>query len=197
MLRTVYAPARAMRAAAERGSIRAGLWVVALWAAIQSSFALYSAWRAGEWGFPPVVQGDPAVRAVLFVSVTLLLAVGPFAYWLALSALMQLGTRLFGGSGGFRGTTAVVGLACVPVAIGVLAERILVVAVPGPQAGYYWIAWPLLAWHAALVVVGVGIARRVDHGLSAASCCVSCLGLAALAAAAAFAFILAFGLATG
>jgi hypothetical protein len=100
--------------------------------------------------------------------------------------VMQLATRFFGGSGPLSAMLAVVGVAGVPLALGVLAQGLatgLQIALGvdsttgvmvGTLGGLFALA--ALVWHVVLVVIGAALARGIGYGEAAGSCAVSCAG---------------------
>jgi hypothetical protein len=118
---------------------------------------------------------------------TLVLSVlAPFVWWIAVSLMMQLVTRLFGGEGPLSAMLAVVGVAGVPLALGALFQTIgtgLQVmlgmeSTAGTVAGLLGglVALATLVWYVVLVVIGGSLARRIGYGEAAGSCAVSCAG---------------------
>lgn len=149
-------------------------------------------------GMPPEVEELLANGRVLL---SVVVVVGPPAYWVTVSALMQLNTRLFGGTGDFRGTLATVGLAFLPlVLLGVLLPLARGVIGFGDLSGaalWAWMVptfWAPLAWHVALVIVGAHAARGVEYPQACAACAVSCLGLVGVGLVAFVAFFFAANL---
>jgi hypothetical protein len=115
---------------------------------------------------------------------TLVLSVlAPFVWWIAVSLMMQLVTRLFGGEGPLSAILAVIGVGGVPLALGALFQTIgtglqVVLGVEstaGTVAGLLGglVALATLVWY---VVFVASLARRIGYGESAGSCAVSCAG---------------------
>jgi hypothetical protein len=117
-------------------------------------------------------------------------ALSPFVWWIAASLVMQLATRLFGGTGPFPAMLAVVGVAGVPLAVGSLIQALAtglqaalgLESTAGVVAGLLGglVALGTLVWHVVLVVIGAALARRIGYGESAGSCAVSCAGCLAI-----------------
>jgi hypothetical protein len=118
---------------------------------------------------------------------TLILSVlAPFVWWIAVSLVMQLATRFFGGSGPLPAMLAAVGVAGVPLALGSLVQALAtglqvtlgVYSTAGTTIGLLGGLFALAAfvWHVVLVVIGTALARGIGYGESAGSCAVSCVG---------------------
>ncbi len=133
---------------------------------------------------PPGAVEDLVAAAEI---ATLLFSVlAPFVWWLVVSLVMQLATRLFGGGGPLSATLAAVGVAEVPLALGSLVQALatgLQVALGvGTDAGVIagllggLLTLAAFVWHAVLVVIGAALARRIGYGEAAGSCAVSCVG---------------------
>jgi hypothetical protein len=133
---------------------------------------------------PPGAVDDLVAAAEI---ATLLFSVlSPFAWWLVVSVVMQLATRLFGGEGPLSATLAAVGVAEVPLALGSLVQALatgLQVALGvGSNAGVIagllggLLTLAAFVWHAVLVVIGAALARRIGYSEAAGSCAVSCVG---------------------
>ena len=139
-------------------------------------------------GLPPGTLD--AVKTATEVGLILSSVLTPFVVWLAVSLVMQLATRFFGGEGPLAAMLAVVGVAGVPLAlsaaVGLLTTGLQAAlgagSAAGVAAGYAGglLGLAALVWFAALVVVGASLARRIGYGESAGSCAVSCVGCAGL-----------------
>ncbi len=139
---------------------------------------------AGSPGLPPGLLENLAVAAEVATLVFSVLS--PFVWWISVSLVMQLATRLFGGRGPLPAMFAAVGVAGVPLALGSLAQVLAtglqvalgVVSTAGMVAGLLGglLALCSFVWHAVLVVVGAALARRIGYGEAAGSCAVSCVG---------------------
>lgn len=174
--------------AAER-NVLAGFVVTAVYAALSLAAAAVSVLggvtRAQFGGQPPPGVLESIVR-VTEVATLVLSVLAPFVWWIAVSLVMQFVTRFFGGEGPLPAMLAVVGVAGVPLALGVLFQTIgtgLQVALgvestAGTVAGLLGglVALATLVWHVVLVVIGASLARRIGYGESAGSCAVSCAG---------------------
>jgi hypothetical protein len=191
----IWAPVRVLRDAAAERRVLAGFVVTAVYAALSLAAAavavLGGVTRAQ---FPPQRPVGPGLPPELLENLvvvtevaTLVLSVlSPFVWWIAVSLVMQLATRLFGGEGPLSATLAAVGVAGVPLALGSLVQALatgLQVAlgvdsaagvVAGLLGGLLTLA--TLVWHVVLVVIGAALARRIGYGESAGSCAVSCAG---------------------
>lgn len=193
VLSVIWAPVAALSRVAEERRVLAGFAVTALYAALSlvaaalAFFGLAEAQLGGGAPVPPEVQDllvPFSILALVFA------AVWPFVFWILVSGPMHLVTRLFGGTGPFSATLAVVGVAGVPfvisAALQVPATGLQVVLGPeNAAAGVLSLLVSLLGlaallWFAALVVVGTALARRVGYGESAGSCAISCAGCAGL-----------------
>lgn len=136
---------------------------------------------------PEFYEGAPEVFSVVLL---LFAVVNPFVWWLVVSALMQLVTRFFGGTGPFSAMLAAVGVASVPFVIQATLQILLtgLQAALGPESGVAstigtlssLLGLAFLAWHVVLVVIGASFARRVGYGQSAGSCAISCAGCVGL-----------------
>jgi hypothetical protein len=171
--------------------VLAGFIVTAVYAALGLAAAAISALggitRAqfeGQPVLPPEVEGKLVTATEI---ATLIFAVlSPFAWWISVSLVMQLATRLFGGSGPFPAMLAVVGVAEVPLALGSLVQVLAtglqvafgVSSIAGVTFGLVGglVALATLVWHVVLVVIGASLARRIGYGESAGSCAISCAG---------------------
>jgi hypothetical protein len=171
--------------------VLAGFVVTAVYAALSLAAAGISALggvtRAqfeGQPGLSPEVLEKlvvPTEIATLIFSV-----LSPFVWWILVSLVMQLATRLFGGSGPFPAMLAAVGVAEVPLALGSLAQVLAtglqvalgVSSTAGVISGLVGglVALATLVWHVVLVVIGASLARRIGYGESAGSCAISCAG---------------------
>jgi hypothetical protein len=133
---------------------------------------------------PPGAVDD--LVAVAEIATLLFSVLSPFVWWISVSLVMQLATRLFGGSGPLPAMFAAVGVAGVPLALGSLVQALatgLQVAlgvgsnagvIAGLLGGLFTLA--AFVWHAVLVVIGAALARRIGYGEAAGSCAVSCVG---------------------
>jgi hypothetical protein len=188
----VWAPVRVLRDAAEERRVLAGFVVTAVYAAlslIAAAVAVLGGVTRAQFDprgvdLPPGSVDDLVAAAEI---ATLLFSVlSPFAWWLVVSLVMQLATRLFGGEGPLSATLAAVGVAEVPLALGSLVQALatgLQVALGvGSDAGVIvgllggLLTLAAFVWHAVLVVIGAALARRIGYGEAAGSCAVSCVG---------------------
>jgi hypothetical protein len=190
----IWAPVRVLRDAAAERRVLAGFVVTAVYAALSlaaAAVAVLGGVTRAQFPQRPVGPGlPPEVLENLVVAIevaTLVLSVlSPFVWWIALTLVMQLATRLFGGEGPLSAMLAAVGVAGVPLALGSLVQGLatgLQVAlgvdsaagvVAGLLGGLLTLA--TLVWHVVLVVIGAALARRIGYGESAGSCAVSCAG---------------------
>ena len=190
----LWRPVRVLRDSAEERRVLAGFVVTAVYAALSLAAAavavLGGVTRAQFAGQPPPPGLPPDLLENLVVATevaTLVLSVlSPFIWWVAVSLVMQLATRFFGGIGPLPGMLAAVGVAGVPLALGPLAQALatgLQVAlgvgttagmVAGLSGGLLSLA--TFVWSAVLVVIGAALARRIGYGEAAGSCAVSCAG---------------------
>ena len=135
-------------------------------------------------GLSPELMGNLVVAAEVATLVFSVLS--PFVWWISVSLVMQLATRLFGGSGPLAAMIAAVGVAGVPLALGSLAQVLAtglqvalgVESTAGMVAGLLGglLALGTFVWHVVLVAVGAALARRIGYGEAAGSCAVSCVG---------------------
>ena len=196
-LAVVWAPVRTLRDAAEGRRVLAGFAVTAAYALLALAGTVLSvlggvtdAQFEGQPapGLPPGTLD--AIRTATEVGVIVSSVLTPFVGWIAVSLVMQLVTRFFGGEGPLTAMLAVVGVAGVPLALSA-AVGILTVGLQaalgaqsaaglaaGCAGGLLGLA--ALVWFAALVVVGAAQARGLGYAESAGSCAVSCVGCAGL-----------------
>jgi hypothetical protein len=135
-------------------------------------------------GLPPGVLENLIVAAEIATLVFSVLA--PFIWWILISLVMQLVTRLFGGEGPLSAMLAAVGVAEVPLALGALTQALAtglqvalgVESTAGVVVGLLGglTALATFVWHVVLVVIGAALARRIGYGEAAGSCAVSCVG---------------------
>jgi hypothetical protein len=171
--------------------VLAGFIVTAVYAALSLAAAAISdlgGITRAQFEGQPVLPPEVVEKVVTATEIaTLIFAVlSPFAWWISVSLVMQLATRLFGGSGPFPAMLAVVGVAEVPLALGslvqVLATGLQVAFGVSSTAGVTFglvgglVALATLVWHVVLVVIGTSLARRIGYGESAGSCAISCAG---------------------
>jgi hypothetical protein len=188
----VWAPVRALRDAAEGRKVLAGFVVTAVYAALSlvaAALAILGGVTRAQLpqrpaGLPPNLLENLVVATEI---ATLVLSVlSPFVWWIAVSLVMQLATRLFGGSGPLSAMLAAVGVAGVPLALGSLVQALAtglqvalgVESTAGMIAGLLGglLGLAALVWHVVLVVIGAALARRIGYGEAAGSCAVSCVG---------------------
>jgi hypothetical protein len=188
----VWAPVRALRDAAEERRVLAGFVVTAVYAALSlvaTAVAVLGGVTRAQFDprgvdLPPGAVDD--LVAVAEIATLLFSVLSPFVWWLVVSLVMQLATRLFGGEGSLSATLAAVGVAGVPLALGSLVQALatgLQVALGvGSNAGVIagllggLLTLAAFVWHAVLVVIGAALARRIGYGEAAGSCAVSCVG---------------------
>jgi hypothetical protein len=196
-LAVIWAPIRALARVAEERRVLLGFSLVALYAALQLVInvvgilggATVSAVAPENFSglTPGFVEGFSRVGKVAIVISAVL---SRFIGWTAVSLLMQLVTRFFGGTGPLSGMFAAVGVAAVPLVIASTVELSVtgLQVVLGPDStgatlidalvGLLFVA--AYAWNIVLVVIGAAFARRIGYGESAGSCAVSCAGCAGL-----------------
>jgi hypothetical protein len=181
-----------LRSAAEERRVLAGFAVTAVYAALSlvaAAVAVLGGVTRAQFDprgvdLPPGAVDDLVAAAEI---ATLLFSVlSPFVWWLVVSLVMQLATRLFSGEGPLSATLAAVGVAEVPLALGSLVQALssgLQVALGvGSNAGVIvgllggLLALAAFVWHVVLVAIGAALARRVGYGEAAGSCAVSCAG---------------------
>ena len=195
----IWSPVRTLRAVAEGRSALPGLLVVAAYAAlglvVVAASVLSGATRrqieqqqSAQPGLPPGFR-EVFVR-VLEVGLPIFALLSPFFIWVSVSLLMQLVTRFFGGDGPLSAMLGVVGVAQMPLFIGlglgILSTALQLVVGGGTPAGVALGYLSGLAgtvffvWYAVLVAIGAAQARNIGYGESAGSCAISCVGLAIL-----------------
>ncbi|CAN5258811.1 hypothetical protein BH18ACT10_BH18ACT10_00380 [soil metagenome] len=191
-LAIIWAPIQTLERAAEERRVLLGFGVVGLCSALgllgSIILVLGGVTRAqlnqSQLDLPQDVIGNLISAAE--IGTIVLSATWFFASWIAISLLMQLTTRFFGGSGSFSAMLAVVGYSFMPLVLnGVLALFIAAGQValdPGSTTsvavGYLGtlIGYAFFFWQVALVVIGASFARRIGYGESAGSCAISCAG---------------------
>ena len=196
-LSVIWAPVSVLARIAEERRVMLGFVVVALYGALSlvtAAIAVLGGLYAGQLT-PQIIRDlspefyENAPR-LISVALLVLAIANPFLWWLAISALMQLVTRFFGGTGAFSAMFAIVGVANVPFVIQAALQLSLIalqIAI-GPESVATYIIGTLttllglafLVWHVVLVVIGAAFARRIGYGQSAGSCAISCAGCAGL-----------------
>jgi hypothetical protein len=161
----IWSPLRVLRDAAAERKVLTGFVVMAVYAGLSLAAAavavLGGVTRAQFQGQPagPELPSDLLENLMVATEVATLIfsVLAPFVWWIAVSLVMQLATRFFGGSGPLpamlystAGTT-----------IGLLGGLFALAA---------------FVWHVVLVVIGAALARGMGYGESAGSCAVSCVG---------------------
>ncbi len=194
----IWSPVRTLRRVAEERRALPGFAVVAVYAGlsllVSVAFVLGGVTRRSierqpvQPGLPPGFE-DTLAR-VAEVAVPAIAALSPFAIWLVVSLLMQLATRLFGGTGPLSSMLGVVGVAQTPFIVsgvlGAVLTMLQLLVGAGTPAGAvlgYLISLVGIAfflWYVVLVVIGAALARDVGYGESAGSCALSCVGLGVL-----------------
>ena len=197
-LAVLWAPVRTLGQAAEERNVLVGFAVTALYALLGLAGAVVSVLGGvtdAQFEGQPAAPGLPpgaldTMKTATEVGLILTSVLTPFVVWIAVSLVMQLATRFFGGEGPLAAMLAVVGIAGVPLAIsaatGVLTTALQAALGAGSTAGIAagfaggLIGLAALVWFAALVVVGASGARGIGYGESAGSCAISCVGCAGL-----------------
>jgi len=188
--------------------VLAGFIVTAVYAALSLVAAAISALGGvtrAQFEGQPALPPEALEKLVTATEIaTLIFAVlSPFVWWISVSLLMQLATRLFGGEvgvatedlesnatptsrGSFPAMLAAVGVAEVPLALGSLVQALAtglqvalgVSSTAGVISGLVGglVALATLVWHVVLVVIGASLARRIGYGEAAGSCAISCAG---------------------
>lgn len=192
----IWSPVRALESAASNRRVLAGLTVTVVYAALSVVGAVVvvlggateQQLRQPGVNLPPDMLED--VLLATEIGTVVLSALGPFLWWVGVSLLMQLATRLFGGGGPLPAMLAAVGVASVPLALGSLFGIITgatqaALGFESPVAGAVGLlgaalTFGFLIWHVVLVVIGASKARNVGYGPSAGSCAISCAGCATL-----------------
>jgi Yip1 domain len=174
--------------------VSTGFIVTTVYAALSlaaAAAAVFGGVTRAQFGGGPAGPELPSdvlegVVAATEVATLVLSVLTPFFWWVAVSLVMQLVTRLFGGSGPLAAMLAAVGVAGVPLAVGALVQALAtglqvalgVQSAAGVTAGLLGglLALAALVWHVVLVVIGGALARGIGYGESAGSCAVSCVG---------------------
>jgi hypothetical protein len=191
----VWAPVRILRSVAEERRVLAGFVVTAVYAALSLAAAAVAVLGgvtraqfpqrpADTPGLPPDLLENLVVVAEVVTLVFSVLA--PLVWWISVSLVMELATRLFGGSGPLSAMLAATGVAGVPLALGSLAQVLAtglqvalgVESAAGMVAGLLGglLVLAAFAWYVVLVVIGASMASRIGYGEAAGSCAVSCVG---------------------
>ena len=197
VLAVIWAPVRALRDAAQGRWVLAGFAVTAAYALLGlagSVVAVLGGITSAQFegqpapGLPPGTLDN--VKTATEVGLVVSSVLTPFVVWIAVSLVMQLVTRFFGGSGPLPAMLAVVGVSGVPLALSAAVSVVLtgLQAALGAQStagvalGYAsgLLGLAALVWFVALVVIGASQARGLGYAESAGSCAVSCVGCAGL-----------------
>lgn len=199
VISVIWSPARVLGEIAESRNVLAGFLVVAASAALSliSSVAFFLSGtyesqledqlRAPGSGIPPDLAEDMTRLAGSFAPAAIIFSVlSPFVYWLVISLVMQLVTRLFGGSGPLSAMFAVVGVSHIVFILSTLVSLPLIplqsaLGAGNPVAQVVGLLGSLLSvafllWYLVLVVIGAAKARNIGYGESAGSCAISCAG---------------------
>jgi hypothetical protein len=199
-LAVIWAPVSTLARVAEGRRVLLGFGVVALYAVLGlagSAIAVLGGLTQAQFETGQAQPLPPGFEDFLdYVGVFSLVSavIQPFVLWLLVSGLMQLVTRLFGGTGPFSAMLAVVGVAQVPLvlsaALYIPITGLQVMLGPPDQSGASvatvlgllsaLLGLAFLLWHVALVVIGAASARGVGYGQSAGSCAISCAGCVGL-----------------
>ena len=183
-------PRATLEAAAQERQIWVAAGIVALWALLNLVLTVVFVFGGGLQeqfaGLSPQTLDRLLVTLELLAPVSAFLL--PFVWWVGVSALMLLATRLFGGRTDYSPMLAVVGAACVPwvagyaiqVPIGVL--QLLLAGQGGTPAVLGTLAFIVstisLAWHIGLVIVGARVAAGTSYRGAGGSCALTGLGCA-------------------
>lgn len=191
ILAVLWDPARVLGSVAAERRVLAGFAVTAAYAAVGLLGALVTVLGGSvraQLEAPGLPPGLPAEDLALAAEIATLVSavLTPFVLWAAVTLLMQLVTRLFGGEGPVSAMFAAVGVAAVPLVLSSAVALVLALVqlALGPQSaagvvvGYLsgLIGLATAVWYIALVVVGAARARNIGYGESAGSCAVSCVG---------------------
>ncbi len=190
----IWAPVQVLRDIAAQRNVLAGFFVTAGYAALSlvaGAVSVLGGVTRAQFEGQPTPPGLPPdllenIAVVTEVATLVFSALAPFVWWIAVSLVMQLVTRFFGGSGPLAAMLAVVGIAGVPLAMGALVQALAtglqvalgVQSTAGVTIGLLGglLALAALVWHVVLVVIGAALARGIGYGESAGSCAVSCVG---------------------
>lgn len=190
VLGALTSPRATLEAAAREVRVQAAAGVVALWALLNLlltvAFVFGGSPREQFPNLSPAAleQLDAALRVFAPLFATAL----PFVWWIGVSGMMLLATRLFGGTPDARSLLAVVGAACAPWVAGYAVQiplGLLQLFLEG-QEGILTVLGTLgfvvsvaaFLWHVALVVVGGRLAAATTTRGAGASCAVAGLGCA-------------------
>lgn len=164
--------------------------VVAVWACANCGLTLVVVLgddlRSQFAGLPPATleQLASAFKVLMPVSAFLL----PFLWWIGVSAMMLLATRLFGGRPDYISMLTAVGMASVPWIVGYAIQipvGVLQILLRGQEtilAGLGMLAFVVslasLIWHVVLVIIGGRFAAGTNYRGAGASCALTGLGCA-------------------
>lgn len=173
--------------AAKTGALLPGLVIVAAWGLLNAALTRLSTGEGDfEAWFPELPPGTfSEIEGFLRDFATAAGALGPLFWWVGISGLLFLASRLFGGSGAsFRSVLAVVGVACAPWPVAdaaILAATALGLAAPPAIAAAlglltFALSVGALVWHLWLIVAGVSVAARIGYRSAGATTALAGLG---------------------
>ena len=124
----IWTPERSLGNVAAERNVLAGFIVTTIYAALSLAAAAVSvlggvtrAQFGGQPGLPPGVL--ERLVAVTEVATLVFSVLAPFVWWVAVTLVMQLVTRYFGGQGPVSAMLAVVGVAGVPLPWGLTTSK--------------------------------------------------------------------------
>lgn len=182
-------PHRSLHSVARNQRVWVAGGIVILWASLNSILTLVFVNDSDfEAQFPQLsAQAVDQLETGLGILGPLTAFAIPFVWWIGVSALMLLATRLFGGQTNFLTVLAVIGAACAPWVLGYalqlplgMVQLLLEGGALSSVLGMLGLIVSLasLVWHVALVVIGTSFAARTNYRGAAASCALTGLGCA-------------------
>lgn len=194
VISVIWSPVRTLREVAAERNTLAGFLVVATLAALGTIGGTISLLTgAGNVvnpenfpQLPPEFFAGASDGAFTTVFTLISTVLSPFVTWVAISLVLQLVTRLFGGTGPLSAMFAVVGVAQMPSVVSSLIGLPItaLIAVIGPTGTLpvalvgisSLIGLVAFIWSVVLIVIGAAQARNIGYGESTGSCAISCAG---------------------
>lgn len=215
VISVLWSPVRVLREVAEERNVLAGFLVVAALAALGTVGSTISLLTGSETAInpenfpqlPPEFFEGASTGAGAAAFTLISTAIGPFFWWVVVSLVLQLVTRLFGGDGPLSAMFAVLGVAQMPSVVSALiglpiTGLVAVIGSTGTVAVVLLgisslIGLVAFVWSVVLIVIGAAQARNIGYGESAGSCAISCAGCFGLIIGGALLVVLAISVIAG